>query len=76
MARQATQKEVTVERKKKKAEEARWKHEMEMEITQRVWAKENRSDFESEVKSEDPIEVGDDVISSKEEEGRDAGVTS
>ena len=36
-----------VERKKKKAKEARWKHEKEMEIAQRVWARENRSDIES-----------------------------
>ena len=64
VARQAAQKEAMVERKKKKAEEARWKHEQEMEIAQRMQARENRSNVESE----DPTEVGDDMIFSKEEE--------
>ena len=58
-----------VERKRKKAEEARRKHEKEMEIARRVWARENKSDVESELESEDPTEVGDDMIFSKEEEG-------
>ena len=62
MARQAAQKEVAVERKRKKAEEARRKPEKEKEITQRVWARENRSDVESELELEDPTEVGDDMI--------------
>ena len=33
-----------------------------MEIARRVRAGENRSDIESELESEDPIELGDDVI--------------
>ena len=41
-----------------------------------MWAGENRSDIESELESEDPIEVGDDVIFSKEEEGREVVATS
>ena len=49
-------------RKKKKAEEAQRKHEKEKEITRRVQAGENRSDVESELESEDPTEVGDDMI--------------
>ena len=55
-------------RKKKKAEEAQRKHEKEKEITRRVRAGENRSDVESELKSEDPTEVEDDMIFSEEEE--------
>jgi len=34
-----------------------------------VWAGENRSDVEVELESEDPTEMGDDVISSEEEGG-------
>ena len=45
-------------RKKKKAEEARWKHVKEKEITRCMRAGENRSDVESDLESEDPIEVG------------------
>ena len=62
-------------KKKKKAEEARWKHEKEKEIAQRVKAGENRSDVESELESEDPTVVGDDVIFS-EEEGQEVVATS
>ena len=45
---------MAVERKKKKVEEARRKHEKEMEITRRVRARENRSDIESELESRTP----------------------
>ena len=55
-------------KKKKKAEEARRKYEKEKEIARRVKAEENRSDVESKLESEDPIEVGDDMIFSVEEE--------
>ena len=55
MARLAALKEAVVERKKKKAENARRKHEKEMEIARRVRAEENRSDIESELESEDPM---------------------
>ena len=58
-----------IERKKKKAEEARRKHEKEMEIARRVWAGENRSDVKADLESEDPTEMGDDVISSEDEGG-------
>ena len=75
MARQAAQKEAADAKKKKKAKEARRKHEKEKEITRRVWAGENRSDVESELESEDPTEVGDDVIFSEEEESREVIVT-
>jgi len=64
----AAQKEVADARKKKKAEEAQRKHEKEMEIARRVWARENRSDVKSEIESKDPIELGDDMIFSEEEE--------
>ena len=47
-----------------------------MEITRRVRARENRSDVESELESEDPTEVGDDMIFSKEEESWEVIVTS
>ena len=40
-----------------------------MEIARHVWAGENRNDIELELESEDPTEVGDDVIFSEEEEG-------
>ena len=69
MARQATLKEAAVERKKKKAKKARRKHEKEMEIARHVRAGENRSDVESELESEDPTEMGGDVISSEDERG-------
>ena len=57
-----------VKRKKKKAEEVRWKHEKEMEIARHVRAKENRSNVKSELESEDPTKVGDDMIFFVEEE--------
>ena len=68
--------EAAVEKKKKRAEKARKKHEKEMEIAQRVRAKENRSDIESELESEDPTEMGDDMISSEDERGEEVVVTS
>ena len=74
MFRQAAQKEAADARKMKKAKEARWKHEKE--ITRCVRAGENRSDVESELESEDPIEVGDDMIFSREEESREVVATS
>ena len=55
-------------KKKKKAQEAWRKHEKEKEIARRVWAGENRSDIKSELESEDPTEVGDDLIFFEEEE--------
>ena len=39
-------------------------------------ARENRSDVESELESEDPTEVGDDRIFSKEEESQEVIMTS
>ena len=39
-------------------------------------ARENRSDVESELKLEDPTEVGDDMIFSEEEESREVIATS
>jgi len=76
VAWQAAQKEAADARKKKKAEEARQKHEKEKEITRRVRADENRSDIESELESEDPTEVGDDMIFSEEEESQEVVATS
>ena len=75
MAWQAAQKEAVDARKKKKAEEARWKYEKEMEIARRVRARENRSDVKSELESEVPTEV-DDIIFSEEEESWEVVVTS
>lgn len=68
MAQQATLKEVAVE-KKKRAEKARRKHVKEMEIARCVWARENKSNIEAELELEDPTEMGDDMISSKDEGG-------
>jgi len=47
-----------------------------MEIARRVWARDNRSDVESELELEDSTEVGDDVIFSMEDEGREVVATS
>jgi hypothetical protein len=41
-----------------------------------VRAGESQIDVEAELESEDPMEMGDDVISSEEEGGWDAGATS
>ena len=46
---------------------ARRRYEKEKEIARRVRARENRSDVESELESEDPTEV-DDMVFSEEEE--------
>jgi len=63
-------------KKKKKAQEAWRKHEKEKEIARRVKAGENRSDVESKIESEDPIEVGNDMTFSEEEESREVVGTS
>ena len=39
-------------------------------------ARENRSDVESKLDSEDPTEVGDDMIFSEEEENQEVAATS
>lgn len=46
-----------------------------MEIAQRVWARKNRSDVKSELKSEDPAKVRDDIIFYEEEESKEVIVT-
>ena len=74
-ARQAAQKEAVDAKKKKKAQDAQRKQQKELEIAQRVRAKENRSDVESELESEDPTEVGDDMLLSEEEESWEVVVT-
>ena len=76
MARQAAQKEVADAKKKKRAEKARRRHEMEKEIARWVRAKENRSGMEAEIESEEPMEMGGDASSSKDEGGRDVIATS
>ena len=50
-------------KKKKRAEEARRKFQKEQDIAWRMRAGENRSDIEAKLESEDPSEVGDNVIS-------------
>ena len=47
-----------------------------MEIARRVRARENMSDIESELESKNPTEMGDDVISSEDEGGREVIMTS
>ena len=54
---------------------AKRKYKKEKEIARRVKDGENRSDVESELESEDPIEV-DDMIFSEEEECWEVIVTS
>ena len=76
MARQATLKEAVDGRKKKRAEKAWRRHQKEQDIARCVWAGENRSNIDIELESEDPMEIGDDVISSKEEGGREVVATS
>ena len=75
MARQATQKEAADARKKKKAKVAWQKYEKEKEIAQRVKARENKSNVESELESEVPTKVAD-MIFFEEEESREVIVTS
>ena len=41
-----------------------------------MWARENRSDVEAELESEDPTEVGGEASTSEDEGDRDAIVTS
>ena len=69
VARQVALKEAADSRKKKRAEKARRRHQKEQDIARRVRARENRSDVEVELESEDPTEMGDDVISFEEEGG-------
>ena len=71
----ATQKEAADTRKKKKAEVAHQKYKKEKEVARRVKAGERKSDVESKLESEDPMDV-DDMVFSKEEESREVVVTS
>ena len=50
------------------------RYKKEKEIAQRVKARENKSDVESGLESEDPIDV-DDMVFSEEEESREVIVT-
>ena len=75
MARQATQKEAVDARMKKKAEVAHRKYKKEKEVTRRVKARERKSDVESELESEDPVDV-DNMVFSEEEESWEVIVTS
>ena len=74
VARQAAQKEVADARKKKRTKEIQQKQEKEQEIARHVKAEERRSAVESELQSEDPIDVDDMVFS--EEDSREVIVTS
>ena len=74
VAQQAAQKEAADARKKKRTREVQWKQEKEQEIARRVKARERRSDVESELALEDPIDV-DDMVFSEEEESREVVVT-
>ena len=62
-------------KKKKRAEKAQRKHGKETKIAQRMRARENRSDMEAELKSEEPMELCGDA-SSSEDGDRDIIVTS
>jgi len=75
VAQQAAQKEATDARKKKRTKEVWRKQEKEQEIARRMKAGERRSDVESELESENPIDV-DDMVFSEEEESREVVVTS
>ena len=75
MARQAAQEEAADVRKKKRTKEVQRKQEKEQEIAPHVKAEEHRSDVESELESEDPIDVVD-MVFSEEEESREVVVTS
>ena len=74
MAKQAAQKEAADARKKKKAEVAHRKYKKE-EVAWRVKAGERKSDVESELKLEVPMDV-DDMVFSEEEESWEVVVTS
>ena len=56
-------------KKKKRAEKAQRRHQKEQDIARCVRARENRSNIEIELESEDPMEMGDDMISFEEEGG-------
>ena len=47
-----------------------------MEIARWVRARENRSDVKAELESKDPMEIGDDVISSEDEGDQEVIATS
>ena len=54
---------------------AQWKYKNEKEIAQRMKARENKSNVESELKSEDPTDM-DDMVFSGEEESPEVILTS
>jgi len=62
--------------KKKRAEKARRRFEKEKEIGRRVWGGESQSDVEAELESEEPMEMGGDASTSKDEGDRGIIVTS
>ena len=75
MAQQAAQKEAADARKKKKTEVAHRKYKKEKEVARRMKARERKSDVESELESEDPMDV-DDMVFSEEEESPEVVLTS
>ena len=75
MAWQAAQKEA-VDAKNKRAEKARRRHKKEKEIAQWVRASKNQSDVEAELESEEPMEMGGDTSSFKDDGDRGVIATS
>ena len=66
-AQQATQREVALAKKKKKAEKARRRFDKEKEINR--WVRgggERQSDVEVELEVEEPMEMGDDTSASED----------
>ena len=61
MVRQATQREDALAKNKKKAKKVWRRFDKEKEINWWVRGGESRSDMEAKLKSEEPIEMGDDT---------------
>ena len=69
-AGQATLKEAAVAKKKKRAEKAQRRQAKEKEIARRVRASENRSDMDADLELEEPIEMGGNTSTSKDDGDR------
>jgi len=76
VARQATQREAMLVKKKKKVEKAQRRFNKEKEINRWVQGGESQSDVEVELESEEPTEMGDDTSALEDEGVRGAVVTS
>ena len=74
-AHQVAQREAALAKRKKKTKKVRGRFEKEKEINHWLHGGERREEVEEELKSEDPMDSGDDAGSSEDEGDKGAAMT-